>query len=225
MIIFWKAGMKRVVFMGSPALAIPSLKALQSYWAAHPGEIQVTGVFTQPDKPAGRRRKLTPCPVKQAALDMGLEVLTPLKSGGPDALEALARWRPDFVVVCAYGKLLPRRVLDVPPLGCFNLHFSLLPRWRGASPIQAAILAGDTATGVSLQRMVMQLDAGPVALEAPAAILPDDTAGVLGQRLADLSGELLTRALPDLLQGRLSHKPQDESAVTLCHTIRKEDGA
>jgi methionyl-tRNA formyltransferase len=153
-------------------------------------------------------------------------VFTPATLRGAEGQAALRGLRPHLVVVCAYGHILPQALLDVPPLGCFNLHFSLLPRWRGASPLQAAILAGDARTGVTLQRMVAALDAGPlVAGSAPEAIGADDTAESLGQRLAGVSADLLVRALPLLLSGHPPLTPQDEARVTACRTLRKEDGA
>lgn len=209
-----------VVFMGSPETAVPSLRAL----AAHP-RCRLAGVFTQADRPAGRGRRLRPSPVKAAAEVLGAPVLTPDKSGGPEAMAALDAWRPDLVVVCAYGRILPRRVLDRPPLGCWNLHFSLLPRWRGASPVQAALLAGDTATGVSLQRMVAELDAGAIAAEtAPMPIAPDDTAATLSARLAEAAAALLSETLPALLDGDPPLREQDPAGVTHCGIVRKDDG-
>jgi methionyl-tRNA formyltransferase len=213
--------MTRAVFMGSPEMAVPSLEAL----AAYPG-VRVVGVLSQPDRPAGRRRRLQPCPVRQAARRLGLATGTPEKAGSAEGLALLRQWAPELVVVCAYGQLLPAPVLDLPPLGSFNLHFSLLPRWRGASPVQAALLAGDAHTGVSLQRMVMALDAGPlVASTAPLPIAPTDTAETLGGRLAVAAGDLLTRALPLLLGGAPPEREQDEAGVTFCRTIKKAQGA
>jgi len=147
--------MIHAVFMGSPELAVPSLRALH----AAPG-VRVSGVVTQPDRPAGRRRVLRPCAVKAAALELGLPTVAPTRLKGEEALQQVRDFGAELIVVCAYGRILPRSLLDLPRLGCFNLHFSLLPRWRGASPVQAALLAGDATTGVSLQRMVEALDAG-----------------------------------------------------------------
>lgn len=213
--------MTRVVFMGSPEMAVPSLEAL----AAYPG-VRVVGVLSQPDRPAGRKRRLQPCAVRQAALRLGLPTGTPEKAGSAQGLVLLRDWAPELVIVCAYGQLLPQAVLDLPPLGSFNLHFSLLPRWRGASPVQAALLAGDAHTGVSLQRMVMALDAGPlVASTPPLPIAPTDTAETLGGRLAVAAAELLTQALPLLLGGAPPLREQDEAGVTFCRTIKKAQGA
>ncbi|MBI3992596.1 MAG: methionyl-tRNA formyltransferase [Candidatus Lambdaproteobacteria bacterium] len=213
--------MTRVVFMGSPDMALPSLRVL----AAHP-QVTLAGVISQPDRPAGRARREQPCPVKTEAMAMGLPVATPLKAGGPEGLAQLQDFDPALIVVCAYGQILPERLLALPPLGCFNLHFSLLPRWRGASPVQAALLAGDTHTGVSLQRMVLALDAGPlVACTPPLPIAPHDTAGSLGERLAAVAGDLLRDTLPVLLCGHPPLTPQDDARATFCRTIKKAQGA
>jgi methionyl-tRNA formyltransferase len=213
--------MIRTVFLGSPAAAVPSLQALHGQ-----EPVRLAGVVTQPDKPAGRRRRLQPCPVKQAAEALGLAVLTPRRIRDPEALQALRAWGPELAIVCAYGQLLPEALLELPRLGCYNLHFSLLPRWRGASPVQAALLAGDATTGVSLQRMVLELDAGDVVAETPPLpIHRHDTAQSLGERLAGEAAALLARSLPLLLGGNPPRRPQDSAAVTHCRLIRKEHGA
>ncbi|HKI98473.1 MAG TPA: methionyl-tRNA formyltransferase [bacterium] len=213
--------MTRTVFLGSPATALPSLRALADHAA-----VRLVGVVTQPDKPTGRGRKLQPCPVRAEAEALGLPVLTPRRIREPEALEALRAWAPELAIVCAYGQILPENLLNLPPLVCYNLHFSLLPRWRGASPVQAAILAGDATTGVSLQRMVAELDAGDVVAETPPLpIAPDDTAQSLAERLAVEAGALLVRSLPLLLTGDPPRRPQDPAAVTHCRVIRKEQGA
>jgi methionyl-tRNA formyltransferase len=213
--------MTRTVFLGSPATALPSLRALLACEG-----VQVLGAVTQPDRPVGRGRKLQPCPVRQEALAAGLPVLTPARIAAPEALAALRDWAPELAIVCAYGQLLPAALLSLPRLGCYNLHFSLLPRWRGASPVQAALLAGDAATGVSLQRMLLELDAGDLVAETePLPIGPDDTAQSLGERLAGAAATLLARSLPALLGGDPPRRPQDPAAVTHCRLIRKEQGA
>ncbi|MDH5752938.1 MAG: methionyl-tRNA formyltransferase, partial [Deltaproteobacteria bacterium] len=204
--------MTHAVFMGSPEFALPSLKAL----AAYPG-VSLAGVVTQPDRPVGRNRVPQPSPVKQLALEMGLPVLTPASAREPELIESLRGWGVELAVVCAYGQILPESLLSLPRLGCFNLHFSLLPRWRGASPVQAAILAGDTRTGVSLQYMVKQLDAGDIVKDTgPLEISPSETAGSLLERLAGESGTLLEKAMPDLLSGHPPRTPQDPGQVTFC---------
>ncbi len=213
--------MHTAVFMGSPEFALPSLRAL----AAHPA-CRVSGVFTQPDKPFGRGRRMRPSPVRAEAEALGLPVFTPRKIGDAEGLAALREAAPELLIVCAYGQLLPGAVLKLAPGGGFNLHFSLLPRWRGASPVQAAILAGDTHSGVSLQKMVRELDAGPIVAEsAPLAIAADDTAAELGARLAAVSGELLDSALPLLLDGNPPVREQDAAQATHCRMIPKDAGA
>jgi methionyl-tRNA formyltransferase len=215
--------MTRVVFLGSPQWAVPSLRSLSA--APDSLSMAVVGVVTQPDRPAGRGRLMQPCAVKSAALALGLPVLSPISLRAEEGFRDLAGMSPDLAIVCAYGQILPRRVLDLPALGCWNLHFSLLPRWRGASPVQAAILAGDAETGVSLQRMVEALDAGPVAAKsAPVAIGADETAAELGGRLAELAAQVLRDSLPHLLRGTATVLPQDESQVTVCRKIDKRAG-
>ncbi|MDH4248306.1 MAG: methionyl-tRNA formyltransferase [Deltaproteobacteria bacterium] len=213
--------MINTVFMGSPETALPSLRALLEY----PG-LRVVGVLAQPDRPAGRSRTPQPCPVKAEAQARGLPVFSPESARSVDTLETLRVWAPSLAVVCAYGQILPESILSLPSLGCYNLHFSLLPRWRGASPVQAALLAGDGFTGVTLQRMVKALDAGDVAAQTPpVAITPEDTAQALLARLANLAGTLLAQALPTLLSGTPVLTPQDPAQVTFCRLIGKNDGA
>ncbi len=212
--------MHRVVFMGSPDVAVPALRVI----AATPG-LELAAVFSQPDRPVGRGRKLQPCPVAAEARELGVPVHGPEKIRAPEGLALLEQARPDLLLVCAYGQILPQAILTLPPRGPFNLHFSLLPRWRGASPVQAAILAGDSTTGVSLQRMVRELDAGPIAAETePLPILPGDTAQTLAGRLAEAAAELLRSALPSLLEGSPTLREQHVAEATFCRTIRKEAG-
>ncbi|HEX7929253.1 MAG TPA: methionyl-tRNA formyltransferase, partial [bacterium] len=210
--------------MGSPQWAVPSLQALVRSAATH--RAAVTGVFAQPDRRVGRHKALQPCPVAAAAESLGVPVFKPEKLRSVEGEAALRALAPHLVVVCAYGHILSQALLDLPKLGCFNLHFSLLPRWRGASPVQSAILVGDATTGVSLQRMVAALDAGPIAAEsAPEPIRTDDTSETLGERLAEVSAHLVEATLPALLSGRSVLKSQDPARITLCRTFRKEDGA
>ena len=214
-------GRARTVFMGSPWQAIPSLKALLDSPL-----VETVAVFTQPPRPVGRRRGTTPCPVHQEALRLGLPVHTPESMRDGAAIALLSETQPQLVIVCAYGQILPREVLDLPLIDCFNLHFSLLPRWRGASPVQATLLAGDINTGVSLQKMVERLDAGPIAASSAALpIKPDDTADSLGIRLSEEAAALLTQALPLLLAPPLTLSPQPEAEATYCRTIQKAQGA
>jgi methionyl-tRNA formyltransferase len=208
----------RLVFMGSPAFAVPSLRALAG--AGYP----IVGVVTQPDKPAGRGSRLQPPDVKIAAQELGLHILQPKGLRRPEIQELLRMLQPDVIVVAAYGKILPEEVLEIPRRGCLNVHASLLPRWRGASPINAAILAGDTETGVSIMEMVMELDAGPVISQRVTPIAAHETAGSLEPRLAELGAHELVEALPPWYAGRLHARPQDEREVTHCTLIAKSDG-
>ncbi len=207
----------RLVFAGTPAFAVPALRELVA--AGYP---PVT-VYTQPDRPAGRGRKARPSPVKLAALDYGLPVEQPASLRDPAARERLAGLRPDLMIVAAYGLILPQSVLDLPRLGCVNIHASLLPRWRGAAPIQRAILAGDTETGVCLMRMEAGLDTGPVLACATTPIHAEDTGGTLHDRLADIGAGLLIGSLPDLLQGKLRAQPQDHDAATYASKVSKAE--
>jgi len=197
----------RVVFAGTPAFALPALHRLLA------GEARVVAVYTQPDRPAGRGRRLTASPVKRAAIAAGLPVEQPGTLRARAARERLASWRADVMVVAAYGLLLPQAVLDIPRHGCLNVHASLLPRWRGAAPIQRALLAGDQRTGVCLMEMIRGLDSGPVLACAETAIGPEDTAGTLHDRLAEMGAELLAAHLGDWCAGRISPRPQPEDGV------------
>jgi methionyl-tRNA formyltransferase len=209
----------RVVFMGSAEVSCVMLEALLSA----PG-IQVAGVVTQPDRPAGRNRQLTPCPGKALALRAGLPVITPEKVNAPEALAQLEQWAPEVIVVVAYGQFLGKRLLALPPHGCINIHLSLLPRHRGAAPVQWAIAAGDAVSGVTAIRMDAGMDSGDILGLCAEPILPEDTAGSLYARLSPCGAELLLRVLDDLAAGRLHPEPQDASRVTLAPKIRKEDG-
>lgn len=208
----------RVAFFGSPEFAVPSLRALAA------AGYDIALVVTQPDRPAGRGGRLTPPAVKTAALELGLPVAQPESVKTPEFAAQLAGLALDAAVVAAYGKILPQRLLDIPRRGFVNVHASLLPRWRGASPITAAILAGDTITGVSIMQLVLKMDAGPVISRAEEPIRPDDTAGTLEARLAELGARELVRVLPGWLDGTLTAEPQDEAQATYCGLVRKEDG-
>ena len=201
--------MPRIVFAGSSDFAVPTLSALlERGW-------QLAGVLTQPDRPAGRRRRLSPTPVRDFADARGLPVQTPARLRGPGPLEALASLQPEVMVVVDYGLILPPAVLALPPAGCINGHASLLPRWRGAAPVQHAILAGDSLTGVSVMQMDRGLDAGPVYKSQSIRIGPVETGGELRIRLAQLCARLLVETLPEILAGRLVAKVQDEAVVTV----------
>lgn len=207
----------RIVFAGTPEFACPALAALLA--RDHP-----VAVLTQPDRPAGRGRKLTAGPVKRLAADAGVKVLQPESLKPASSLEALAALKPDLLVTAAYGLLLPPAILDLPTLGCWNLHASLLPRWRGASPIQQAILAGDGKTGITLMQMNASLDTGDMLMRAETPIGSEETAGELHDRLAGISAGLLIDALDRLAAGELpAPQPQDESRATHAPLIRKSD--
>ena len=210
--------MARIIFMGTSGFAVPALSGLVE------AGLQVVAVYTQPDRPAGRGRRLLPSPVKQWAERQGLPLLQPASVRSAGAVEELRALRPDVIVVAAYGKLLPQVLLDIPPRGVVNIHPSLLPRYRGASPIVAAILGGDEVTGVTVMLVDAGLDSGPTLAQRREPISATDTAESLGHRLARRGGELLVETLPSWLSGELEPKPQDDSEATYCQRIRKEDG-
>jgi len=207
----------RVVFMGSPEFALPTLQALAADYV-------VVGVVTQPDRPAGRGRQLQPPAVKLLAEELGLPVIQPMTLKAADALEQLAAWQPELIVVAAFGQILRPAVLDLPPKGCVNVHASLLPRWRGAAPIQAAILHGDAETGITIMQMDPGLDTGPILSQRSIPVEADITAGLLSEKLAELGGELLTETLPGYLAGRLVPVPQTEAKSTYAPVLKKADG-
>jgi len=209
----------RIVFMGSPDFALPTLQGL-----AEEKTIQIVGVITQPDRPAGRGRNLTPPPVKVLAQSLGLEVIQPVKLREPESFAKLASWQPDMIVVAAFGQILRQNVLDLPPYGCINVHASLLPRWRGAAPIQAAIAAGDSQSGVTIMKIDVGVDNGPILAQQAIPILPSDNAETLSSRLANVGAQLLIQTIPDFLQGKITPQQQDESRVTLAPMLKKEDG-
>jgi len=209
--------MARVVFMGTPSFAVPALQALD-------GRHEVVGVVTQPDRPAGRGRQLRSSPVKEEALARGLPVFQPGTLRTPEAVARLAGWRPDLIAVAAFGQILQTPVLALPPHGCLNVHASLLPRYRGAAPISAAILAGDAATGVTIMRMDEGMDTGPILVQAGCPISSDDTTGSLTVKLARLGAGLLADILPGWLGGEVQERPQDDAAATYCRPLQVEDG-
>ncbi len=207
----------RIIFMGSPDFAVPSLEALAAGYL-------VVGVVSQPDRPAGRGRELVPPPVKQAALRLGLPVIQPERLRQPEALEQLHAWAPDVIVVAAFGQILKPAVLDLPPFGCINVHGSLLPRGRGAAPIQHAILEGDAQTGITIMRMDPGVDTGPILSQRALPIAPDDTGGSLFEKLSRLGADLLIETLPPYLRGELQPRPQPQEGATYAPMLRKEDG-
>jgi methionyl-tRNA formyltransferase len=210
--------MVRVVFMGTPDFAVPSLQALIATQ-------DVVGVVTQPDRQAGRGRQLRSPAVKVAAQGSGIPVYQPLSLKEEESNQPIRDWRPDIIVVAAYGQILRPQVLELPPHGCLNIHASLLPRWRGASPIQYAILSGDLESGVSLMKMDRGMDTGPVYSQTAALIEPDETAATLHDKLSQIGADLLASDLEDIVDGRLAASPQDDALATYAPMIKKSDGA
>ena len=203
----------RAVFFGTSEFAVPTLRALTA------SPVEVAAVFTQPDRPSGRGRRLTPPPVKACALEAGLPVLQPERIRAAD----ISDFRPDVGVVAAYGQILSRKLLGVPRLGLLNLHPSLLPRWRGAAPIQRALLEGDSETGVCVMRVAPELDAGAVLARRSVPIGPRDTSGTLHDKLAALGAEQMVATLYALEKGGVVEEPQDESLVTYAEKLQKDE--
>jgi methionyl-tRNA formyltransferase len=203
--------------MGSPDFAIPTLEALARHYL-------LTGVVTQPDRPAGRGRTLVAPAVKKAALRLGIPVMQPEKLRLPEVMIQLQVWAPDLIVVAAFGQILPPAVLDLPRYGCINIHGSLLPRGRGAAPIQASILAGDQETGISIMKMDPGVDTGPILSQRSIPIAPDDTGGTLFAKMAPLGAELLLETLPRYLSGDLIPQPQPAEGATYAPMLKKGDG-
>jgi len=209
----------RLVFMGTPDFASASLEALLR------SDDSVVGVVSQPDRPKGRGQILTPSPVKLLAQREQIPLLQPLKMKDPEFLHSLAGWKPDLIVVAAFGRILPPVILSLPPRGCINVHASLLPKYRGAGPIQWAIINGETETGITTMLMDEGMDTGAMLLQETIPITPDDTAGTLSPRLAELGGRLLVKTITRLKAGTLVPRPQDSSRATLAPLLKKEDGA
>ena len=207
----------RIVFAGTPEFAAEHLKALLN------SPYQVVAVYTQPDRPAGRGQKLMPSPVKQLALQHEIAVYQPQTLRDPAAQAELAALKPDLLVVVAYGLILPQVVLDIPRLGCINSHASLLPRWRGAAPIQRAIQAGDAESGVTVMQMEAGLDTGPMLLKVSTPISADDTGGSLHDRLAELGPPAVLQAIAGLAAGSLRGEVQDDSLATYAHKLNKDE--
>ena len=207
----------RIVFMGTPAFAVPTLEQIIECY-------EVAGVLTQPDRRAGRGRRMVVSPVKETALAHGLPVLQPRTLRRPEVVEEIRALEPEAIVVAAYGLILPSAVLEIPPHGCLNVHASLLPRYRGAAPIPAAILACEAETGVTIMLMDEGMDTGPILAQARMTIQPEDTARTLSEKLARLGADLLMETLPRWLRGEIEPQPQDEGQATYSRLIRKEDG-
>lgn len=209
----------RIIFAGTPEFAVPALQSLITH-----GQ-QVIAVYTQPDRPAGRGLKFTPSPVKKLALTHGLPIQQPESLKSAESQATLAKLQADLMVVAAYGLLLPRAVLNIPRLGCVNIHASLLPRWRGAAPIQRAILAGDTETGITIMRMAAGLDTGPIIAQSHCPILPTDNALTVHDRLMRLGAEAIIAALPTIIAGTPQPQPQDPSRATYAAKLHKTESA
>lgn len=205
----------KILFMGTPDFAVPSLEALVA--AGH----QVVGVFSQPDKPKNRGMKLLPTPVKVCAQAHAIPVFQPTKLRDGTALETIRQLAPDLIVVAAYGRILPQEILDAPPLGCINVHSSLLPKYRGSAPIHWAILNGDQETGVTIMHMALALDAGDIIAQKTTPIDPDETVETLHDRLAQLGAELLVETVVRIADGTATRTPQEESQVTLAPMLSR----
>ena len=203
--------------MGSPDFGLPSLRALASAY-------EVVGVVTQPDRASGRGRELKSPPVKLLAQELGIPAIQPEKLRTPEAMERLRAWNPDLIVVAAFGQILRKDVLDLPQYGCVNVHASLLPRWRGAAPINAAILHGDEEAGITIMKMDVGLDTGPVLAQRAIRLTRDDTAGSITGTLSHLGADLLIETLPDYLSGKIQPVPQPEEGSTYAPMLKKEEG-
>jgi len=208
----------RIVFIGTGEIGAPTLRALLN------SEHEVAAVVTQPDKPVGREQRIEPPPIKKEIATTGIPVLQPPRIKDPQAIEEVRRLTPDVIVVAAYGQILPREVLEIPRLACLNLHASLLPRWRGAAPIQAAIAAGDSETGITVMYMAEGLDTGDILLQRSVEILPNDTGGSLHDRLAQVAPEALLESLQLVAAANAPRIPQDNAFATYAPKLKREHG-
>ncbi|OIA98871.1 methionyl-tRNA formyltransferase [Paenibacillus sp. LC231] len=206
-----------IVFMGTPAFAVPSLEMLISEGYS------IVAVVTQPDRPQGRKKVLTPTPVKEAALRHGIPVLQPQRLRNPEAVAELAEYKPDMIVTAAYGQILPKSVLDMPSLGCLNVHGSLLPAYRGGAPIQRSIINGESVTGITLMYMAEGLDTGDMIARTEVPIEDDDTAGTMFEKLSQAGAELLRSELPRLVKGKVDAEPQDDTKATYAPNLTRDD--
>ena len=209
----------RIVFMGSAELAVPSLKALLDE-----GKDSVVGVVSQPDRPAGRKRQLTPCPLKAFAEERGLPVMTPECVGGPESVSALEALKPDLFVVVAYGQYIPSRIIQLAPHEAINVHPSLLPKYRGAAPIQWALLNGDKQTGVSIIYLAKKMDAGDILRQETYSIDESDTSATLHDKLSEFGADLLLQAIDDIRNDVVTRMEQDEALAVAVRKLSKEDG-
>jgi methionyl-tRNA formyltransferase len=208
----------RIVFMGSPQMAVPALEQLLK------NKFNIVAVYTQPDRPAGRGQGLAASAVKETALKWGLAIEQPESLKPAEVLARLAGYKPDVIVVCAYGQILTQSVIDLPPQKCLNVHYSLLPKHRGASPVMASVLAGDEYTGISIQIVRMKLDTGPLLASAAIPISPTDTTGTLSPKLSIIGAHLLQEALTGWMRGEITPREQDESKASYFGQIKKEEG-
>jgi methionyl-tRNA formyltransferase len=207
-----------IVFMGTPQIAAVTLEQLTQ------GPDPVAGVVTQPDRPAGRGRASIQSPVRRVAESRGIPVVAPEKIRDPELLKTLQGWNPEIIVVVAYGRILPKTILDLAPYGCLNVHYSLLPKYRGAAPAAWTIINGESVSGVTTMKLVEKMDAGPIYLQEATAVAPDETTGSLQAKLAPIGARLLFETLRRLKVGSLIAEEQDESAVTFAPILKKEDG-
>lgn len=207
-----------VVFFGTPRFAVPTLQHLLDFAQT------VAGVVTQPDRPRGRGQKVTYAPVKALALEHRLPVFQPDRLKPPDVAEQLRAWQPDVAVVAAYGRIIPEHLLTIPRLGMINVHASLLPKYRGAAPVHRSVMNGDAETGVTIMRVVKELDAGPMLARVTRAIGPDETSDVVEDALAELGAQLLITVLEQMAAGTAREEPQDDTKATYAHRLTKEEG-
>jgi methionyl-tRNA formyltransferase len=207
-----------IVFMGTPQIAAVTLEQLIQ------GPDPIVGVVTQPDRPAGRGQESLPSPVSRVAESLGIPVVAPGKIRDPELLKTLKGWDPQIIVVVAYGRILPKTILDLAPYGCLNVHYSLLPKYRGPAPAAWTIINGESVAGVTTMKLVEKMDAGPIYLQEATAVAPDETAGSLQAKLAPIGARLLFETLRRLKVGSLIAEEQDESAVTFAPILKKEDG-
>ena len=208
-----------IVFMGTPGVAAATLEQLIQ------GPDQVVGIVTQPDRPAGRGKQSVPSPVRRVAGRHGISVAAPEKIRDPALLEIIKKWNPQIIVVVAYGRILPKTILDLAPYGCLNVHYSLLPKYRGAAPAAWTIINGDEQAGVTTMRLVEKMDAGPIYLQEAVTVAPDETTASLQAKLTPVGARLMLDTIRMLKEGSLEDKPQDEKAATLAPMLKKEDGA
>jgi len=208
----------KLVFMGTPRFAVPSLRALRE------AGYEISGVITQPDRRKGRGKKVVPPPIKETALALGIPVYQPDNPNTEDFLHQLAALSPNIIVTVAFGHLLKKQILNLPPLGCLNVHASLLPKYRGAAPIAWAIFNGEEVTGVTIMKMDEGMDTGPILAVRKEAIRPDDTTETLSQRLSEIGAELIVETLREWLAGRITPLPQDPSQATYAPPLTKGDG-